>query len=114
MTTFSEWKRLEMVRAFVPQIVKIDLEKISTWREYISAVYYADRSKIHARVDKLLEKLFEEDEYIALMAIMWTMDYASITHEIAINHGFDSFMSRLSRVGPEARQIVAGALLQRN
>ena len=112
--TFNEWKQLSMVREYVPQIVKIDLEKISTWREYISAVYHADRSKIHARVDKLLEKIFEEDEYIALMAITWTMDYASITHEIAINYGFGSFMSRLSRAGPEARQIVAGALLQRN
>ena len=65
--TFSEWKRLELVREYIPQMLQIDLEKLSTWREYIAAVYYADRSNFHGRVDALCEKLLERDELISLM-----------------------------------------------
>lgn len=112
--TFSEWKRLELVREYIPQIVNIELEQLQTWREYISAVYYADRCNIHSSVDALCEKLEERDQLISLMGIVWTMDYASITHKIAQEHGFGSFMSGLSLCGSQARAVIAGALLQRD
>lgn len=111
--TFSEWKRLELVREYVPQIVKINVAKLQTWRD-ISAVYYADRSEIHLRVDALCEKLLERDEIISLMGIVWTMDYASITQKIAQEYGFGSFMSGLNHCGDQARAVITGALLQRD
>lgn len=112
--TFDEWKRLSMVRQFVPQIVKIDLEQLSTWKHYIDAVFRADRTKIFERVDKLCANPLERDELIAIAGIAWTMDYARIAQKIASESGFDSFLGGLSHCGDEAREVVAGALLQRD
>lgn len=112
--TFSEWKRLSMVRQFVPQIVKIDLEQLSTWHQYKAAVYHADREKIFDRVDKLCRDPLERDELIAIAGICWTMDYASISQKIAQQSGFDGFLAGLSHCGDEAREVIGGALLQRD
>lgn len=112
--TFNEWKRLPLVRRYAPQIVDINLEQLSTWHEYKGAVYHADRSQIFVRCDRLREQLFEREEYIAVMTLAWTMDYASIAKEIAEASGFDFFLAGLSHCDDEAREIVAGALLQRD
>lgn len=105
---------MSLVREYVPQIVPIDLEKLHTWREYEIAVGHSDRRPISWRFESMTKQPgFGFDELIALMTIAWTMDYGTITKRFADKYQI-GFMTGLNICRDETRQIVAGALLQRD
>lgn len=111
MTTFNEWKKLHTVRAMVPALVKLDLDKVESWAAYRRAVSFADRSKIIERAAKWCET-HTACETTAFMAVLWTMDYAGLAGEIGEKAGITNFLELVNSLDEAHRATVVGALAQ--
>lgn len=113
MTTFAEWKSLPPVPEMVRALINIDLDAISTWRAYRNAVFEAERSNIRVLADKW-SRMRDSGEVVALMGVLWSMDYSDLAGTVGQQNGITNVMRVLNYVDQTHRRVVAGALDQRD
>lgn len=107
--SFEVFKNSTPAQEMVRDLIGLDMQPLTGWRDYTRAVAHAERNQAFVAKARELGTTTSTGEYAVLLAVLFSMDYLWLADEIEAERK-TSFLSAASKALGEHAGAVAAAL----